>query len=163
MSADLGPARRQTLGSKLALLAVAMGSCGEGERALTLGVLDGLSAGMLCLADRGFYSFSLWNQARSGGAELLWRMKGSQRLPVLERNARPYRDRVAGAGGGWRAVWAWGSVSRWPSHAVAWIISCVSWLAGSFVSLRGAVPPVATAPHRATAAPTGFLRALRRR
>jgi hypothetical protein len=40
---------------------------------------------MLCLADRGFYSYALWNQARASGAQLLWRMKANARLPVEQR------------------------------------------------------------------------------
>ena len=68
-----------------AMFAVAHGSLSEGERALAGGLLAALSAGMLCLADRGFYSFSLWNRARASGAELLWRMKANARLPVERR------------------------------------------------------------------------------
>jgi hypothetical protein len=68
-----------------ALFGVAMGPYSDGEKTLTAGVLGGLGTGMLCLADRGFYSCSLWNQARASGAELLWRMKSNQLLPVLER------------------------------------------------------------------------------
>jgi hypothetical protein len=68
-----------------ALFGVAMGPYSDGEQTLTDGVLGGLGTGMLCLADRGFYSFSLWNRVRATGAELVWRMKSNQRLPVLER------------------------------------------------------------------------------
>jgi hypothetical protein len=68
-----------------ALFEVALGSYGEGERTLAQGVLGALSAGMLCLADRGFYSFGLWNRARASGAELVWRTKANHRLPVTER------------------------------------------------------------------------------
>ena len=68
-----------------ALLKVAIGPYSDGEQTLTDGVLGRLGGGMLCLADRGFYSYALWNRARATGAELLWRMKSSQLLPVLER------------------------------------------------------------------------------
>lgn len=68
-----------------ALLNVSVGAYNDGEQALAGAVVDALQSGMLCLADRGFYSFSLWNRARATGAELLWRMKSNQRLPVLER------------------------------------------------------------------------------
>jgi hypothetical protein len=40
---------------------------------------------MPLLADRGFYSFSLWNKASRTGAELLWRIKTNQVLPVDTR------------------------------------------------------------------------------
>jgi IS4 transposase len=36
---------------------------------------------MLCLADRNFFGFALWVQARSTGADLLWRIKINARLP----------------------------------------------------------------------------------
>lgn len=68
-----------------ALLKVSAGAYTDGEQTLASGVVDALKPGMLCLADRGFYSFSLWDRARATGAELLWRMKSNQRLPVLER------------------------------------------------------------------------------
>ena len=44
-----------------------------------------LSDGMLVLADRGFFSFGLWNEARATGAELLWRTKAGHILPVDQR------------------------------------------------------------------------------
>jgi hypothetical protein len=40
---------------------------------------------VLLLADRGFYSFGLWNRARAGGAHLLWRTRFNHVLPVRER------------------------------------------------------------------------------
>lgn len=46
-----------------------------------------LKADMLLLADRGFYSFDLWNLAGAGGARLLWRVKSNLKLPVIERLA----------------------------------------------------------------------------
>jgi IS4 transposase len=41
-----------------------------------------LQPGMLCLADRNFFGFRLWNQARARGADLLWRIKKNLRLRV---------------------------------------------------------------------------------
>ena len=38
---------------------------------------------MLLLADRGFYGFELWQQARASGADLLWRVKKNAALPVV--------------------------------------------------------------------------------
>jgi hypothetical protein len=70
-----------------ALFNVAIGPLSDDERTLTGGVLDALEPNMLCLADRGFYSFELWNQAAGSGAALLWRTKSNHRLAVVERLA----------------------------------------------------------------------------
>jgi hypothetical protein len=40
---------------------------------------------MLLLADRGFFSFSLWERVRATGADLLWRTKSSHVLDVKRR------------------------------------------------------------------------------
>jgi hypothetical protein len=68
-----------------ALFDVAIGALADDERTLTAGVLGSLGPGMLCLADRGFYSFELWNQVAGTGAALLWRTRSSHRLAVTER------------------------------------------------------------------------------
>ena len=68
-----------------ALFDVAVGPLSDDERTLAGRVLGVLGPGMLCLADRGFYSYELWNQAAGSGAQLLWRTKASHRLPVIER------------------------------------------------------------------------------
>jgi hypothetical protein len=70
-----------------ALQAVAPGSCTSGETTLARGLLGSFTKGMLVLADRNFYSFSLWNEARATGADLLWRTKSNHILPVDERLA----------------------------------------------------------------------------
>ena len=56
-----------------------------GEITLAKEVLGSLRNGMLCLADRNFFGFELWNQARSTGADLLWRIKKNLRLPCEQR------------------------------------------------------------------------------
>jgi len=56
-----------------------------GEITLAKDVLGSLRPGMLCLADRNFYGFALWNQARGTGADLLWRVKKTLRLPGEKR------------------------------------------------------------------------------
>jgi hypothetical protein len=56
-----------------------------GEITLAKAVLPSLRPGMLCLADRNFYGFALWTQARETGAELLWRIKQNLRLPCEQR------------------------------------------------------------------------------
>lgn len=56
-----------------------------GEITLAKAVLGSLRQGMLCLADRNFYGFELWNQARGTGADLLWRVKKNLRLPCEKK------------------------------------------------------------------------------
>jgi Insertion element 4 transposase N-terminal/Transposase DDE domain len=54
------------------------------ETALSVELLGRLAPGMLCLADRGFYSFSAWEKACSTGADLLWRVKDNLRLEAVK-------------------------------------------------------------------------------
>ena len=68
-----------------ALQAVTPGPCATGETTLARGLLGSFGEPMLVLADRNFYSFSLWNEARATGADLLWRTKSNHILPVDER------------------------------------------------------------------------------
>ena len=68
-----------------AIIDAAPGSYTAGEQELAGQVLGRLTPQMLLLADRGFYSFSLWQKAKSTGADLLWRMKSIQNLAVDER------------------------------------------------------------------------------
>lgn len=56
-----------------------------GEITLAKEVLTSLEKGMLCLADRNFFGFELWNQARGTGADLLWRVKKNLRLGCEKR------------------------------------------------------------------------------
>lgn len=56
-----------------------------GEITLARQVIRNLRGGMLCLADRNFFGFELWNEARSTGADLLWRVKKNVRLIPSER------------------------------------------------------------------------------
>ena len=67
------------------LFATHMAGCTTGETTLAQEVLTGLQRGMLCLADRQFFGFELWQQARGTGAELLWRIKKNIRLPCAKR------------------------------------------------------------------------------
>jgi hypothetical protein len=59
-----------------------LGDYATGEITLAQEVIVSLQKGMLCLADRNFFGFALWNQARARGADLLWRVKKNLRLPV---------------------------------------------------------------------------------
>jgi hypothetical protein len=55
------------------------------ENGLSGALLTRLQPGMLCLADRGFYSFTAWRSASATGADLLWRVKDNLTLePVAE-------------------------------------------------------------------------------
>jgi hypothetical protein len=56
---------------------------GSGERDLARAMLGSLRAGMLLLADRGFYSYQLWTAAAGTGADLLWRAKDNMHLPAV--------------------------------------------------------------------------------
>jgi hypothetical protein len=62
-----------------------MAGVNTGEITLAKDGLPSLRKGMLCLADRNFYGYELWNQARSTGADLLWRVKKNLRLPCEKR------------------------------------------------------------------------------
>lgn len=56
-----------------------------GEVTLAASVVPSLRPGMLCLADRLFFSYKLWQKAAKTGADLLWRVKGDVRLDVEQR------------------------------------------------------------------------------
>lgn len=55
------------------------------EIALARAVLSKLQPGMLCLADRNFFGYPLWDQAQATGADLLWRVKTQIRLPCEQQ------------------------------------------------------------------------------
>jgi hypothetical protein len=57
------------------------GRFADGETTLARAVLAALRPGMLCLADRQFFGYALWQAAASTGADLLWRGKRNLRLP----------------------------------------------------------------------------------
>jgi hypothetical protein len=62
--------------------AFAHGPCKTGEQTLAGAVIPSLTKGMLCLADRLFTTFPLWQKAAATGADLLWRCRDNQVLPV---------------------------------------------------------------------------------
>ena len=69
-----------------AITAVAIGGYETGENTLATELVGKLSPGMLLLADRGFGgSYTLFSAMASSGADLLWRVKSTAVLPVLER------------------------------------------------------------------------------
>jgi len=67
------------------LFGTRMGGVNTGEITLAKQVLSCLAKGMLCLADRNFFGFELWHQARATGADLIWRVKKNLRLPCEKR------------------------------------------------------------------------------
>jgi hypothetical protein len=67
------------------LFGTQLGRCHTGEITLARDVVPALQPGMLCLADRMFFGWDLWHQARQTGAALLWRVRTHLRLPVLDR------------------------------------------------------------------------------
>ena len=62
----------------------AAGGKGSGEQALARRLWPQLEEDWLVLADRNFYSWKDWCAAAGTGAALLWRVKSSLGLPVLE-------------------------------------------------------------------------------
>ena len=88
-----------------AIFDVALGAYGDAERTLAEQLFASLGEGMLCLADRGFYSFQCFQNARKTGAQLLWRVKADVGLPREQTLADgsyltsiyPLKDRKASA------------------------------------------------------------------
>lgn len=68
-----------------AIVDAALGPYGSGERDLARTLLRSLGPGMLCIADRGFYSRGLWREAAATGADLLWRVRTDVTL-TLQRD-----------------------------------------------------------------------------
>ena len=69
------------------LVAAALDAYRVAETTLVRRILGRLEDGMLCLADRGIYSYSLWNAAKATGAELVWRVQRGIGLPEVQRLA----------------------------------------------------------------------------
>jgi hypothetical protein len=72
-------------GGTRVLFGTRMGSYDTSEIALAREVIPRLRPGMLCLADRNFFSFKMWSMACATGAEQLWRIKKNMRLACEER------------------------------------------------------------------------------
>jgi hypothetical protein len=69
------------------LWAARMGKYAMGEIQLATAVVPALRKGMLCLADRFFPGYKLWQKAARTGADLLWRVRQNARLEVDKRLA----------------------------------------------------------------------------
>ena len=90
------------------LYASQIGPFRVGEVTLAQACVAQLSADSLCLADRGFFGYRLWQAAQETGAQLVWRLKSSnlrqreQDLPdgsylsTLYPNAKARRANVQG-------------------------------------------------------------------
>ena len=63
-----------------AICDAALGPYSSGETSLAREVLRSLGPGMLCIADRNFYSGRLWGEAAATGADLLWRANSNLTL-----------------------------------------------------------------------------------
>lgn len=61
----------------------AFGPVATGEHTLAAPLITRFTPGMLVLADRNFYSYQAWSAGAASGAQLLWRVSASLRLPVL--------------------------------------------------------------------------------
>jgi hypothetical protein len=68
-----------------AIVAADLGPITMGERELAEGVLPDMEEGMLVTFDRGFFSYQFFAQARATGADLLFRISATLKLPVLQR------------------------------------------------------------------------------
>jgi hypothetical protein len=69
------------------LWAARMDKYATDEITLATTVVPALRKGMLCLADRFFPGYQLWQKAAQSGAELLWRVRQNARLEVDQRLA----------------------------------------------------------------------------
>jgi len=67
------------------LFGAKIGSCRTHEAKLARRVIEHLPKDALCLADRAFFGFALWQQARATGAELLWRVSAAPKLRKLKK------------------------------------------------------------------------------
>jgi len=77
------------------LFGTRMGGCRQSEAVLAKNVTGSLKKGMLCLADRNFFSYGHWQQAQQTKADLLWRVKKNLKLPCLKRfRDGSYRSKV---------------------------------------------------------------------
>jgi len=67
------------------LFGTKLAGCRTSEATLAREIIPHLETGMLCLADRYFFGFELWQKAHSTGADLLWRVRKNVVLPCVER------------------------------------------------------------------------------
>ena len=68
-----------------AIVAAELGPITTGERELAEGCLFAMEPGMLVAFDRGFYSFAFYRQVAATGADVIFRLSKTIKLPVLTR------------------------------------------------------------------------------
>jgi hypothetical protein len=68
-----------------AIIDAALGTWHTSEHTLVGEVVRSFGPDMLILADRGIYSYEFWEQARTTGADLLFRVGANMNLAVIER------------------------------------------------------------------------------
>lgn len=66
-----------------AIVAARMGPWKVDEGVFAKELIGDFEPGMLVIADRGFYSYRLWEAAADSGADLLWRMPAGPHLPIV--------------------------------------------------------------------------------
>ena len=74
-----------------AIFDAALGPYSSSEQELADRLWGALGEGMLCLADRGFYSFERFQRARATGAQLLWRVNGAHAAATRAATAQTAR------------------------------------------------------------------------
>jgi hypothetical protein len=68
-----------------AIVDAVIGKYSDAEQRLVPRLFGSFEPGMLVLADRGFFSYTLWTDAGATGADLLWRTKRNHVLSVDKR------------------------------------------------------------------------------
>jgi hypothetical protein len=64
------------------ITAAAVDGCRTGEQTMAAELVAFLEADMLVMADRNFYGYPLWRKAIATGADLLWRVQSTVKLPA---------------------------------------------------------------------------------
>ncbi|MEN6486864.1 MAG: IS4 family transposase [Syntrophobacteraceae bacterium] len=67
------------------LFGAQIAGCSTGEAALADIAIGSIQEGMLCLADRYYFSYKRWAEASKPGVALLWRVKVGMNLPCNRR------------------------------------------------------------------------------
>lgn len=67
-----------------AIVAAAFAGFRAPERELARQLFASMQPGMLVLADRGFYSYRMWQDAAQTGADLLWRAPATVNLQIIQ-------------------------------------------------------------------------------
>ena len=65
-----------------AIVGLQAGRYADAETGLVRPLFNRLSPGMLCLCDRNFFGFDLWETARQSGADLVWRIRKNLVFPA---------------------------------------------------------------------------------